>query len=306
MKNTILLFTCIAAMYLGTAGAADLAIPFGIPQLPDARLAISDAYDSPSGDREEWIARFGTKASRQDIIAFYRNALEEAGFEIYSTADRENSAMIAGKRDDDRITVSFRTQSDWVEADESEFSIKAVYNKQFIWGQTMTIQDLGAIGEIVGAIAVIATLIYLAAQIRQNNELLRSGSRQALVGNDITSLAANLQHTEVIAKYAAGDSLSAEEQLRLSFMFALDLRNREFEYFQYKNGLLDEDTWNSYRQVILINHSSDLGRKWWDAVGRGIVDRKFASEVDELLKGKEPDTTYVRMSTWADNNSSQP
>jgi hypothetical protein len=32
----------------------------------------------------------------------------------------------------------------------------------------MTIQDWGAVGEIVGAIAVVASLIYLAIQIRQN------------------------------------------------------------------------------------------------------------------------------------------
>ena len=65
--------------------------------------------------------------------------------------------------------------------------------------------------------------------------------------------------------------LSAEEQLSISFMFTLDLRNREFEYFQYKNGLLDEETWLSYRQVILINHTSELGRKWWHEVGKEIV-----------------------------------
>ena len=45
-------------------------------------------------------------------------------------------------------------------------------------------QLLGNYGEFVGAIAVVATLIYLATQIRQNNELLRSGSRQTLVSNE--------------------------------------------------------------------------------------------------------------------------
>jgi hypothetical protein len=94
--------------------------------------------------------------------------------------------------------------------------------------------------------------------------------------------------------------LSPEEQLRISFMFSLDLRNREFEYFQYTNGLLDEETWLSYRQVILINHSSESGRKWWDQIGRNIVDPKFAEQVDELLLNSEPDTTYRRMSRWAD------
>jgi hypothetical protein len=158
-----------------------------------------------------------------------------------------------------------------------------------------------AIAEIVAATAVIASLIYLAIQIRQNNELLRSGSRQALVTNDVSSLAANFQNADVFAKYVAESEMSAEDQLRMSFMFALDLRNREFEYFQYTNGLLDEETWLAYRHVILINHSTDLGRKWWDEIGRGIVDPAFGKLVDELLANAEPDHTYKKMATWADN-----
>ena len=34
----------------------------------------------------------------------------------------------------------------------------------------MTIMELGALGEFVGAFAVVATLIYLAVQIRQNTQ----------------------------------------------------------------------------------------------------------------------------------------
>ncbi|HAW94076.1 MULTISPECIES: hypothetical protein [unclassified Arsukibacterium] len=129
MKCILLILTCVATLTIGAVSAADVIVPFGIPKPPDARLAINDAYDSGAGDREEWIARFGTKASRQDTIAFYRNALEQAGFEIYSTADRAGSAMLAAKRDSDRITIYFKDNSDWVEANESEIFIKAVYNK---------------------------------------------------------------------------------------------------------------------------------------------------------------------------------
>ena len=163
----------------------------------------------------------------------------------------------------------------------------------------MSWQTGAAIAEIVAAVAVIASLIYLAIQIRQNNELLRSGSRQALVTNDVSSLAANFQNADVFAKYVAGSELSAEDQLRLSFMFALDLRNREFEYFQYANGLLDEQTWLAYRHVILINHSTGRGRAWWDDIGREIVDPAFAELVDELLVDAKPDDTYKRMASWA-------
>lgn len=169
---------------------------------------------------------------------------------------------------------------------------------------SMNWDAIGALGEVVGAVAVVATLIYLARQIRQNNELLSSGSRQALVANDVTSLATNIAHASVFAKFASGQALSAEDQLSMSFMFALDLRNREFEYFQYQNGLLDEQTWLSYREVLLINHSSPRGRRWWERVGKRIVDPAFAAEVDGMLETDEVDATYQQMMSWADESGS--
>jgi hypothetical protein len=40
----------------------------------------------------------------------------------------------------------------------------------------VTIEDLGNLGDFVGGIAVVATLIYVAMQLRQNNQLLRSNT----------------------------------------------------------------------------------------------------------------------------------
>ncbi len=163
----------------------------------------------------------------------------------------------------------------------------------------MNWEAIGAIGEVAGAIGVIVTLIYLAAQIRQSNNLSRSASRQALVANDVTSLTANLRIADVFAKLVSAEELTAQDQLRLSFMFSIDLRNREFEYFQYTNGLLDEKVWLSYRQVILVNHSTSFGLIWWEEIGRGLVDPGFAKLVDDLLVDAQPDETYKKMATWA-------
>jgi hypothetical protein len=43
----------------------------------------------------------------------------------------------------------------------------------------VTIQDFGSLGELVGAAATVATLLYLAFQIRQNSHLLRTSVVQA-------------------------------------------------------------------------------------------------------------------------------
>ena len=41
----------------------------------------------------------------------------------------------------------------------------------------MNWEAIGAIGELVGAVGVIATLAYLAVQIRQNSQAVRSSTR---------------------------------------------------------------------------------------------------------------------------------
>ncbi len=51
----------------------------------------------------------------------------------------------------------------------------------------MTIQDLGSIGEVVGAIATVASLIYLAVQVRASNRLARAEASRS-PNSDLNSL----------------------------------------------------------------------------------------------------------------------
>ena len=44
----------------------------------------------------------------------------------------------------------------------------------------MTIQDLGSLGELIAAVATIATLVYLAMQIRQNTKQVRASTFQGV------------------------------------------------------------------------------------------------------------------------------
>ncbi|WP_154222063.1 hypothetical protein [Marinicella rhabdoformis] len=129
MKRIVMLLTFVSVVCGSAALAEAYTMPFGLPSLPDARLAISDSYDTAGGDRVESIARFGTNKSREEVIALYRKATEEAGFQSYSSSDKPEYYMFAAKRGDDRLTIYYRNTSDWVEAGEAEFSIKAVFNK---------------------------------------------------------------------------------------------------------------------------------------------------------------------------------
>jgi len=61
----------------------------------------------------------------------------------------------------------------------------------------VSIQDWGAIGEIVGAMAVILTLIYLTTQICQNTRQLRSEGHQGITNG----------YADILGQLLADDSL---------------------------------------------------------------------------------------------------
>ncbi len=161
--------------------------------------------------------------------------------------------------------------------------------------------ELTTLNEWLGLAAnfgVIAGIVFLAIEIRQNNELLRSENRQALLTNDQASIVQCLANYDVFPKIGQKEKLSQEDQLRLSLIYALDLRNREFEFFQFKNGLLDEATWKSYQDILIWNHSTPRGRIWWNKVGRDMVNEEFSAMADKLLKDVEVSTVYEDLGNW--------
>ena len=82
----------------------------------------------------------------------------------------------------------------------------------------MTLQDLGNIGELIAAIATLATLLYLAAQIRANTRTVQAESRRS----EMQTMAAIAQplvaDPEVARLFNAGladlSNLSAEDRTR--------------------------------------------------------------------------------------------
>ena len=69
---------------------------------------------------------------------------------------------------------------------------------------------------LIANVAVVGGIVFLAIEISQNNELLRSESRQTLVANDVTSLTANLGNADVFAKLVSEGELSIQNSKRPS------------------------------------------------------------------------------------------
>jgi hypothetical protein len=95
-------------------------------------------------------------------------------------------------------------------------------------------QLLGSYGEFVGAIAVVATLMYLAVQIRTARADADTSSYSTTSNNLISIETAFLQEAEVWTKANEGKELTTEEEF--AFNTLIDLRHHN-AFFGYRRSV---------------------------------------------------------------------
>jgi len=115
----------------------------------------------------------------------------------------------------------------------------------------MTIQDWGAIGEIIGAVAVVVTLIYLSLQLRQYNKGLRSSTFHTTMQefNQINVSQLDPSLAGLLDKGLLDpDSLSALEKYQFSWIMRVYVNIWENMYRQYLEGACPESYWLPYAE----------------------------------------------------------
>ena len=125
------------------------------------------------------------------------------------------------------------------------------------------LEQIAYAAQIVGVVAVVATLIYLAIQVRQGTALLRSESRQAQLSNDQNGVYKFVEHPDLGRIFSQTEAPSFEEKTRLIFWMIGQMRAREFEWLQYKSGAMDKEAWETYRGVIFFVLGTERSRNLW-------------------------------------------
>jgi hypothetical protein len=135
----------------------------------------------------------------------------------------------------------------------------------------VTLQDLGSIGEFLGAIATVATLAYLAVQIRQNTRSVRAAT-SASVADSLSRWSEIIGSQPESARLwmqglAEPDQLNGDARFQFPFLFISYLRRVENAYYQKQRGLLDLHTWQTAERIL---------RRTMETPGRGVGGAQHA------------------------------
>lgn len=124
----------------------------------------------------------------------------------------------------------------------------------------MSILEWGAIGELVGGLAVILTLIYLALQIRHQTQSTRAATFDAMC-TEIATMNLQIGADEGLARLwqtvtddtqGGWDSLTPIERVRTGHLFNCFWRLLENMFSQHKAGMIDDQLWAGWHDLTLM------------------------------------------------------
>jgi len=148
----------------------------------------------------------------------------------------------------------------------------------------MSITEISALAEMIAAVAVVITLVYLARQIQQSNALARAQTRQRMAEQAQHEVYKGMvEEPSIFRSLYKLEPLSELEWIQLSGWLLAAMRQREYEWFQLKDGNIDESLWHAYRGVIPLHLGNSRTRKWWETWASIPFDPDFCSMVAELL-----------------------
>ena len=154
----------------------------------------------------------------------------------------------------------------------------------------MTINELGSLGEFIGSIGIVVTLIYLAIEIRQNRHSMDESRKMALADallrrNDLlersvmqSALSESMVEIVLRARNEGLQSLSKVDVGRLRLYETARAIRMEAQYYQWKYGLLDDGSLE-----LAVNILRNGVWKLWQELGAAHGTREFREAMRKAL-----------------------
>lgn len=130
-----------------------------------------------------------------------------------------------------------------------------------------SLQDLGSLGEFVGALGVVISLIYLAQQMRQNTTSVRAASFNSMTQNSLRLLEHSFREGDFadFLHRAQQDpsTLSPDGLIRWDAYMTAVYRHFGNLLYQYRVGALDRQMWESYRETLKKHLRTPSWQVWF-------------------------------------------
>lgn len=155
----------------------------------------------------------------------------------------------------------------------------------------MNWNEVSALSDLIAAIAVVISLIYLALQVKSNTRAFRatirdSAFRQLEEWNHV--MMSNESLASLFQKGCSSyDSLEDAERSRFNHATFSLLKLFESIYIHYLEGSVGKDAWENNSHILFIYATQPGIQRYWK-VRQKIFDPRYKEFVNSLNKNAEP------------------
>jgi len=172
---------------------------------------------------------------------------------------------------------------------------------------TMNWEAIGAIGEIVGAVAVVITLAYLAIQVRNSTRIARCATRQAIAETAMehgTHLISDRELMTALLRDFKGQDQDDVDWARLMAHNYITMRHYENILYQHQTGMIERDEWHGFRENLKAVLEWKSMREFWKHEGHYYSDA-FRAEVSAIQSEQSKNGATLSHSYVLDPDKSQ-
>lgn len=149
----------------------------------------------------------------------------------------------------------------------------------------MSIQNIAAIGEIIGSIAVVITLIYLAIQLRDNNRETRAATTQKVLDSEMFLVSQYVENSDTWEKVVSGAEFDNQAELReASNLFQLAILASESTFHQFRDGYIPKQVWEGRTELLHVLVRLPIYEFWKKSPGGVGRSADFLAFLDSLAK----------------------
>ena len=150
----------------------------------------------------------------------------------------------------------------------------------------MNWEMLSAIGQVVSAICVIPSLIYLAVQIREQNKERRRAGINILTAqwSELVKSAQESRDFAVLFLHGVRSfhDLDPPNKLRFGAFFTRFTRNCEGMFIYYRDGALEKALWEEIERTMIDYFAYPGVREWWATRKHWLTD-EFRAVVEAMI-----------------------